>query len=117
MANEVKTGIEVQLELTAFTRKVGVALNAPRMYKIKVDLDGTKQAFPLPGPHFVACTPGEHELTVELGDFLGPLSLTALLTRKSIKLTVAPGEVVTVRLHGKTFTSGELEIVTRSPSP
>jgi hypothetical protein len=111
-----RTGIEVQLELTVVARKVGMALgpSSARMYRIKVSLDGATQEFPLPGPHFVACAPGDHALSVALGDFLGPLSLTAALTRKTIPVSVGPGEVVTVRLHGKTFTSGALEIVSHA---
>jgi hypothetical protein len=109
----VNTGIEVQAELTVVTRKIGMTFGprSARMYKIKVTLDGVKHELPLPGPHVLECGPGEHDLTVAIGDFLGPLSLTAALTRKSIQVTVPAGKVVKVRLHGKTFTSGELEIL------
>lgn len=110
--------IEVQAELTVVTRKIGMTLG-PRsaaMYKIEVTLDdGERRTFPIPGPHVIACTPGEHRITVAIGDFLGALGPTRHLTAKTIPVTVGPDERVTVRLHGETWRSGTLEIVGRTP--
>ena len=102
----MKTGIAPRIQFGSGTHAIAdaapaIAKSAGGMYRLRVSLDGgEEQVFAVHERPILECAPGDHEVMVALGDFLGRLSIVRFLTKETMKVTVEPGHVTEVCLHG-----------------
>ena len=100
------TGIEPRIQFAATTHAIAeaapaMAESAGGMYRLRVSIDGgEEQVFGVHERPLIECAPGEHDVMVALGDFLGRLSLVRFLTKHHMKVTVEPGKITEICLHG-----------------
>ena len=104
-----QTGVDVVLELNTAQKAFGKIYKALGLdslgkaavggYRLEVTLDGESSRLAPLGSHFLPCAPGEHTLTVALGDFLGKMSLSKRITRISLDVHVDEGQVTVLRLR------------------
>lgn len=100
------TGIQAHIRFASTTHAIAeaapvVAESAGGMYRMRVAIDGGEElVFGVHERPVIECSPGEHEVMVALGDFLGKLSIVRFLTKHSIRVRVEPGQIAEVSLHG-----------------
>ncbi len=104
----LRTGIELQARVGPAAEAVRKVLGALHLEKLDelardathllVTLDGVESEVVLPGPHFLACAPGEHTLSVATKGFM-PLAavLDPVLTRDTKRVRVDEGKITFVR--------------------
>jgi hypothetical protein len=132
MSDEAKTGILVHMEFSETAGAMGKmtfkflhALHLDGFLKVMFDVrpilievDGVETKVPwtefFESPdhsHFVECAPGEHELSIAVGDFLGHASIGAAISRVKATVTVQPGKATKVRYIIGAGASYQLEVV------
>jgi hypothetical protein len=100
------TGIQARIQFASSTHAIAeaapaIAESAGGMYRLRIAIDGgEEQVFGVHERPIIACVPGEHDVMVALGDFLGKLSIVRFLTKHTIRVRVEPGQVTEVSLQG-----------------
>src|SRR5579864_4136560 len=99
------TGIGAHIQFAQTTHTIAkaapaVAESAGGMYRLRVAIDGgEEQVFGVHEHPVIPCAPGEHDVMVALGDFLGKLSIVRFLTKHTIRVRVEPGQITEVSLQ------------------
>jgi len=100
------TGIQARIQFGPTTHAIAeatpaVAESAGGMYRLRIAIDGgEEQVFGVHERPVIACAPGDHDVMVALGDFLGKLSIVRFLTKHTIRARVEPGLITEVSLRG-----------------
>jgi hypothetical protein len=126
-----KTGIAIHAGMSQGTRPFGKILKALHLEQLGahyarssvmvISIDGVDRSEPFYEAHFVECAPGEHDVTVSVQQTASighgpaaPSSLQKAFTSKTLRVSVAPGQVVHMT-YTPGATGSALELQLRAP--